>query len=168
MKNIDASLQELKTAINYTLAVYKYCIAQLPDEVAFTNGMVQIGQFEFQRFSQVEGYIVELGWAFFVRMEATLEAHINRLEIKGKDIADIVSKATCLTQSEKEGYAVARELRNILHHGDGDPQLLKSAPLKVEIIASHEPHILPFHIENFSVLFAKVGKLMSTHAQNAA
>ena len=98
-------------------------------------------------------------------MEAALEAHINRLEIKGKDIADIVAKATCLTESEKDGYAVARELRNILHHGDGNPQILKHTPQKVEFIESSEPHILPDHIQNFSVLFLKVGELMSAHAK---
>lgn len=168
MKNIDASMKKLKTALNWAFAVYRYCIAQLPDEAAFSEGMVRVGQFEFQRFSQVEGYIIELGWAFFVRMEAALEAHANRLGIEGKYIPNIVSDASCLTKSEKEAYTVARELRNILHHGDGDPSLLKNVPLKVEVIEAHEPHLLPSHIENFSVLFEKVGELMSAHARNAA
>ena len=55
MKNIDPTLVELKAATNYAFAVYKYCVAHLPDKTAFTDGPVRVGQFEFQQFSQVEG-----------------------------------------------------------------------------------------------------------------
>lgn len=168
MNNIEESSSELKAALNYALAVYKFCIAQLPEEVAFSGGSVRVGRFEFQSLSQRQGYEIELGWAFFVRMEAALEAHVNRLGIDGKNVPEIVSKSADLSPVEKTGYATARNLRNILHHGDGDPRLLKAKPREVKVTQGNEPHIFHRQIESFCTLFESVGNVISASAKNAA
>jgi hypothetical protein len=56
---------------------------------------------------------------------------------------------------------VAREIRNILHHGDGDASLLRNRPELVVTKAGHEPHLDVEHIERFVDLFRKAAQVLT-------
>jgi hypothetical protein len=60
-----------------------------------------------------------------------------------------------------EGLAALRELRNVLHHGDGDPSLLRRPPQHLKVEEGSEPHPMANHIENYYRLLVWVGKQLS-------
>ena len=165
----SSSLEELEKAVNYTHTTYHFFLDLLSRKDAFANGeRVCVGKFTFQESSQAHGMMVELGWAFFTRLEAALEAHVNRLSLAGKDVPKIVSESNELSSSEKEGYEIAREIRNILHHGDGDGALLKNKPKHVTSPDGQEPQMYPQDIDDFKALFLKVGRVLVPHAKDTA
>ncbi|MHC5544481.1 hypothetical protein ACYOEI_40140, partial [Singulisphaera rosea] len=74
------SQSRLETAVAHAMAAYQYAVSCLPTEPMFMHGRsVQIGEFEFRRYAQARSMLLELGWAFFVRIEAALEAHAGRI-----------------------------------------------------------------------------------------
>ena len=109
--------------------------------------------------------LVELGWAFFCRMDAALEALIGNLGIPGKDVLTRLSRCG-FSSEDLERYGEARELRHIIHHGDGDPALLRSAPAHVHVAPGKQPHLYPQHIERLYEVYLKAGNCLSrAHAR---
>ncbi len=121
--------------------------------------------FEFHKKSQITSIRVELGWAFYTRLEACLETLLHRLEIKltrNKSLLDLCSqKDVALSLTDKQGLNVYRELRNVLHHADGDPANYSRDLRHLKVEDGKEPRLHREHIENFYKLFRKVGTALA-------
>lgn len=163
MKNADSSLETFRKAVIFSWQVYCFYLSHLPNGTAFSGGgKIRCGSVEFENQTHLEGYKVELGWAFFVRIEAVLEAHINRLNIK--NVLNVIKNCPSLSQVDKNQYAAARELRNILHDGDGDHHLLRKPPERFNTSEVHEPSVLPEDMHAYAELFLKIAKVLDANA----
>ena len=150
---------EFDNSMAHVIAAYRFFVQTVPDEALFAAGRpVRIGTFEFERSSQAEAMIVELGWAFFARCEGCLEALWNRLGKSLKEVSKIIEDSGEFTPEELHAWRQARELRNIIHHGDGDATLLKNSPTIVVSREGHEPHLFPEHVEQFHSLFCRIAE----------
>lgn len=74
---------------------------------------------------------------------------------------DATEESGEFTAEELSGWRQARELRNIIHHGDGDATLLKNRPASVDVKQHCEPHLFPEHVEQFHSLFCKIAKCIA-------
>ncbi len=123
--------------LDHIYAAYRYCSACIPKEELFANGRsIRIGSTMFKRPIQALSMRVELGWAFFTRMDACLETLAHKLNIQsgGTGILEHLEKKGCpLSDHEKQGLSVYREIRNTLHHGDGNPGYLIKKPNHLKI-----------------------------------
>ncbi len=150
--------REFDKDIAHVIAAYRFFSRTLPTETLFSAGRsVRVGEFEFEKFSQSESMLVELGWAFFTRCVSCLEALIHRLGIQVSAASAIIETSGEFSREEIRGFEMARELRNILLHGDGDWTLLKNEPKQVRPSEGSESHLFPERIERFHSLFRKVG-----------
>lgn len=88
---------------------------------------------------------IEMGWAFFVRYEACLEAFIKEQGIyltKQRNLEDWMrEKCIAVPDHLKEGLQVYRKVRNWLHHRDGQND------------DGTEIHLLSRHMDQFYELF---------------
>ena len=129
--------EQFELAIAHSIAAYHFAIDCIPTEARFTSGeSVREGRFEFKTAAQAESIVIELGWAFFARVEAALEAYAARLGFRNnKGDVDIQAVRNVLRSNEEllHGYNVARRIRNTLHHGDGDPSLLRNSPKHLKV-----------------------------------
>lgn len=114
----------------------------------------QVSDVRFEKNSQIDSMIIELGWAFFVRMEAPLEVLIKKLD--AKKVNDLLG-VDKFNSDERNGLDLYREIRNTLHHGDGDPALLRKQPCHLRVEWGKEPHLMYEHMKNFYELFKKIG-----------
>jgi len=115
---------------------------------------------EFERYEQALAMLVELGWALFCRMDACLEALAIRVGVKPKNILDRLAASGEFSASDFDALRTARELRNVLHHGDGDWTLLRNIPTAVQTAPDKQPHLYPEHVEKFYLLFRKAGNTL--------
>ncbi|HVV48883.1 MAG TPA: hypothetical protein VHO06_04430 [Polyangia bacterium] len=159
--NANDAKRDFDQSIEHVIASYRFFLQAIPTEAMFASGSVHVGQFSFSRYSQAEAMVVELGWAFFIRLEGCLEALVHRLGIKGADVPGKITAAGELSADELRGYQAARDLRNIYHHGDGDWTLLSKVPTEVRPAADSEPHLLPEHLERFYALFKKIAQSLT-------
>ncbi len=151
--------------LEHAVVAYRYSCHAIPNDQCFVNGRTcQVGGFVFQNEGQARSMKVELGWAFFLRLEANLEAFVARLGLPVKGpygiLDHLVTSGVEITDDYRNGLREYRELRNILHHVDGDPSLLRKAPEFVLISQQHEPHLLERHIERFYELFRWLGGVL--------
>lgn len=111
---------------------------------------------------------VELGWAFFTRMEACLETLASHMKIpSGSGILRHLEARRCdFSDHEQVGLKLYREIRNTLHHGDGDTSYLRTPPKVLRIEPEREPHLLEEHMESYYRLFKKVGQYMVESGQS--
>lgn len=146
-------------------AAYRYCVSCIPNDELFVNDKpVRVGRTLFEKRSQVLSMRVELGWAFFTRMDACLETLAHELKIKSGEtgILEYLEKNGCiLSDHEKKGLSVYREIRNTLHHGDGDPEYLNKPPTTLTVDNGNEPHLFEEQMNMFYELFKKVGELLT-------
>ncbi len=162
MTNPRDARRTFDQAVDHIQAAYRFFVACLPRQERFTQGRpVRIGRFEFQELSQAESMEVELGWAFFTRLEGAYEALTLRLGLTPKTAGDKLRDSGKFTEAELEGLVVARELRNILHHGDGDASLLKNQPTKVAQEQGREPQLRQEHMDQFVKLFKKAADVLT-------
>lgn len=152
--------------LDHIYAAYSYCASCIPNEELLANGgSIQIGSTTFNKPSQALSMRVELGWAFFTRMDACLEALAHELKVPsgGTGILAHLEKNGCsLSDHEKQGLSVYREIRNTLHHGDGNPDYLSKKPKYLKIDKGGEPHILEEHMRTFYELFKMVGDCLTS------
>lgn len=160
MKN---NTQVFLNALEHIIVAYVYCESCIPADELFANGQtVKVGATLFSRQDQAFSMRVELGWAFFTRMEACLESLIHDLKIpisKKMSLLDYLKERGCpLSPKQEEGLKVYREIRNTLHHADGQPSKLKrTKPVHLTISEGNEVHVLRDQIRLFYELFKYVG-----------
>jgi hypothetical protein len=146
-------------AVSHTYMAYRFFRTCVPRSDA--RFPLRIGNFEFLRPSQAESMAVELGWAFFTRLEAAFEALTLRLDLDAKSAVDRLRWSGNFSEEELRGLSCARELRNILHHGDGDASLLRNQPREVKPEVGHEPHLDEDHMDRFVALFRKAADVLT-------
>lgn len=152
---------EFDRSIGNVIISYRFFSRTLPPEALFkSHSPVRINGTEFERYEQALAMLVELGWASFCRMDACLEALINRVGITPRNLYDYLKASGEFSDKDIDDLRTARELRNIFHHGDGDGALLKNAPKTVRLSPEKQPHLYPEHIENFYSLFNKAGRVL--------
>lgn len=91
-------------------------------------------------------------------MEASLEVLIHKFEAKSVwKLLEKESIANKFDDNEQEGLCIYREIRNTLHHGAGDPTLIRNKPEHLKVEKGMGPQVLYEHMCNFYELFKKIG-----------
>ena len=146
-------------------AAYRYFASCIPQDELFVNEKaVCVGKTLFEKRSQALSMRVELGWAFFTRMVACLETLAHELKITsgGTGILEYLEKNGCiLSDHEKKALSVYREIRNTLHHGDGNSEYLSKRPSILVVDSGKEPHLFEEQMSMFYELFKKVGEFLT-------
>lgn len=161
------SLDQFKNRLAHAYVAYRYAVGAVPPESAFQNGPIQVGTFLFRSAADATSMRVELGWAFFVRMDAVLEYFLEASgqRTSGTALFDALSKGGELSADELEGAKRYRDLRNALHHDDGQPDPTKRKTLTVT--PGNEPHLLPEHMAEWNALFLRIAEVVSTRSSHS-
>jgi hypothetical protein len=150
-------MSPLQKNLDHSRAAYRFAVQSLPSKLP-----TSINGFHFEKRSQVESMVIELGWAFFCRYEACLEAYLKSKDVKlSKTVSllDWLQKQDFkISDDQSKGLSLYREIRNKLHHEDG--AALNGAE-------DEEIHLLPEHMEDFYNLFAWCGKKVEEWANNS-
>ncbi len=149
----------LQYNLDHSRAAYRFAVQAIPSELpAFIHG------FQFVKQSQIDSMVIELGWAFFCRYEACVEAY---LKSKGVNLSKKVSlldwlkeQNVCIPNHYAEGLSLYRKIRNKLHHEDGAARCVNGKE-------DEEIHLLPEHMENFYNLFVWCGKEVEKCVNNS-
>ncbi len=154
--------------LDHIYITYRHLIQFIPSEKDFGADAppLDVGRTKFENYNQARSMLVEMGWAFFTRMEACLEAflHKNKIHLtQKKELLDYLEKDLniSLNNDQKNGLRRYRELRNCLHHGDGDASLLNRKPQFLDKTGNTEPHLFENHVRNYYELFSNVGQLIT-------
>jgi hypothetical protein len=167
MSDYNSLKMQYLNNLEHAHVAYRYLYSQIPKDNQFANGKeVVIGNFQFRKVGDAESMQIELGWAFFTRLEAVLEAFTIKLGIKEKgkslDILDYLKRHNVTIPSDFDrGLKEYREIRNTLHHGDGDVSLLNKPAKYIKIPDGEEIHLTPDHIKNFYELLKWLGDVLS-------
>lgn len=156
--------------LSHAWVAYAFFEEQIPRGVVLPH---RAGSIEFQRESQIRSVEVELGWAFFTRLEACLETHLHRIKVdaRGNDglVNALEARGVPIPDDYRKGLTAYRAIRNALHHGDGDPRLIRNpGPLADGIDHGNEVHLLRDQVKAFYDLFRWVAEQLdapSTMAQ---
>ena len=157
-------LDDFENRLGHARAAYRYFAASLPPEAAFNVGAVRVGDFECAKKSQRESMLIELGWAFFVRFDAVLEVFLIEcsVQVGGQKLFEWAKASGKFSEHELRGIEQYRDLRNTLHHDDGQPDPNRRKTLDVS--EQHEPQFLEGHMEDWANLFLKIGRVASGNA----
>lgn len=148
-------MTDLEHNLKHSRAAYLFAIRCLPAPNALASGPIVVNGIEFAHESQITSVLIELGWAFFCRYEACLEAFLKRSNV---DLSQgltrwLASKSIDIPRELRQGIKVYRRIRNQLHHEDG-------APMNGE--RDQEIHILPDHMETYFDLFVWIGNQVAS------
>lgn len=154
--------QTFEDAVDHIHVAYRFFAACVPRPEQFASGSsVRIGRFEFQEPSQAESMRIELAWAFFTRLDAAFEALTHRLDLTPSAVSERLRESGEFSDEDLLGFKIARELRNIFHHGDGDATLLRNQATEVRPGPGHEPHLNEPHMEQFVALFRRAAEVLT-------
>ena len=151
------SIEDFKNKLAHSRAAYLFAVRNLPDPSGLVRGAINANGFRFEKRSEIESMLIELGWAFFCRYEACLEAFLKRSQVKLSKkctLSDwLIQNNVSVPENLKEGLDVYRRIRNKLHHEDGasldgDPE--------------SEINLMPEHMNNFYELFIWCGSQVKT------
>ena len=156
---------DFQNRLQHAIMAYRYFDSAIPEEAMFVNGKeVKVGNILFRKAVDAFSMRIALGWAFFVRLEAILEAFVMGVGIKLSQEYSLfdylVTHHIEFTEDQANGLRLCRELRNTLHHGDGDPSLPRSKPSFLHVDPGNEPQLLKEHIERFYALFTWLGEVL--------
>lgn len=148
--------QESRQNLLYAINCYRFFWEALHSETA----RKAVGTFKFENQQQIDNYEIELSWAFFCRIEAVLENFIHEIDAENKvrgGIENLIGadRMQNFSEDEKNGLRFYREIRNVLHHGDGSPDSVRNIKY-LEISKGNEVHLQAEQIDNFGRLFEKV------------
>lgn len=149
-------VNESRKNLQYAYNCYRFFLETLHNESARNA----VTGFHFQNQQQIENYEIELSWAFFCRMEAVLEHFIHEIDTENlvcRGIENLLGqeRMKAFNDQEKKGLQLYREIRNVLHHGDGSPASVRNiSHLQIEI--GEEVQLRATQIANFGRLFDKV------------
>ena len=151
------TFDDFKNRLAHSYVAYRYAVAGVPAAPLFARGPVHVGGFHFENEGHATSMLVELGWAFFVRLEAVLE---NFCSACGQGVARDALIASMeasgkFSNHELEGLAQYRDLRNSLHHDDGQPDPKRK---NLAVSPGNELRLLPSELQVWHDLFLKVGE----------
>jgi hypothetical protein len=142
--------QGFESKLSHSRSAYLFSVNSLPDPDPDQKLPFTLNGFVFDKKSQINSMIIELGWAFFCRYEGCLEAHIKTSGLKfnkNYNVKNWMDENSIQIPSHfTGGLEVYRNIRNKLHHEDGAG------------CDDTEIHLLPEHMENFYNLFIWIGK----------
>ena len=100
--------------LQHTIIAFRYLTSAIPEDAMFVGDrQVAVGRFVFRKQADALSMRVELGWAFFVRLEAALEAFISQLGIglsRNNSLIDhLVQHGVAFTKDQAEGLQIYRE-----------------------------------------------------------
>lgn len=165
MSSLDDLEEQFRNALGFSDHVYSLMCSLLPSQDELSFGEIKISGYPFQDEHQLNAHKNELGWAFFCRIEATLEAFLERLQCDKKKAIDLLNKSSEVSQDEKDLFKAALELRNVLLHGDGDQRLLRKSLQHLRITDDTEPQITFTDMKCYAELFIKVGSIIRSSLQ---
>lgn len=152
-------MSPLQKNLEHSRAAYTFALRSLPSSKS--EFPLECNDIQFDKPSQIESMVVELGWAFFCRYEACLEAYIKGKGIKlSKNLSLydwLVNQKIDVPLQLQEGLLLYRKIRNKLHHEDG---------AALEGSRDEEIHLFPDHMENFYDLFVWCGEQIETSTSN--
>ena len=116
-----------------------------------------VGNLQFQKSSDLDSVIIELGWAFMPRFYTILEQYHVALNCKNfsEFMNDYKNK---MSSDDVDGLIKLTKLRNIIMHGDGNENNVRGHN-KLGTPSDMEPHIMPEHINKFYQLLLRVFEL---------
>ena len=163
-KNIRDIQNEYLHNLEYTYTTYLYFLESIPTPQLFIGkGKLTVGKFTFREESEASSIRIELGWAFYCRFEAVLEVFITQLNIKPYPsyIQDRLNKSGVKISADHVNCLnLYREIRNTLHHGDGDASLLREPPQYLKYEEGCELHLLPDHIKKYYDFLKWLGRVL--------
>ena len=149
---------QLDIAINYLEESYAFfsesihSVDRSTRSHRFSNSTID---FDIKR---LDGYMIELGHAFFVRLEGAIEAAVHRSEIRGTDLVPYLKESGEWSDFEVAGLESMRSLRNILHHADGDPDSYQRKTPGYVHETGKRPQFFPEHMASWFTLARKIAK----------
>ena len=107
------TFDDFKNRLAHSYVAYRYAVAGVPAAPLFARGPVHVGGFHFENEGHATSMLVELGWAFFVRLDAVLE---NFCCACGQGVAGDALKASMeasgkFSNHELKGLARYRDIR---------------------------------------------------------
>ena len=144
-------LDEYLSGIDWLEASYEWFQGSLPQEADFGDELPSTGEVTISDFRTAQGFQIELGHAYLVRLQAQIEGFAKALgwqtSGKGVNATNIFRElgARLSSDGEKEGLSGLRELRNEFGHN-----------------LSSEKHVLPTHMRNYFQLARKLGPIVLT------
>ncbi len=153
-------MSQLRKNLVHSKAAYLFALHAIPSKK--TAFPCDRHGFRFEKPSQIQSMIIELGWAFFCRYEASLEAYLKDKGVflsKKLSLADWLKKQDIEIPSPYEaGLSCYRQIRNQLHHKDG---------AALNGMEDKEIHLLPDIMEKFYELFVWLGEQIEIWANKA-
>lgn len=148
---------DIEADMEHSRAAYRFAMASLPDPNDLQAGEIDARGFRFTKSSQIKSMAIELGWAFFCRYEACLEAFIKEQGLgltKQKTLeAWMVEKEIKIPEHLKGGLQEYRRVRNWLHHRDGQND------------NGTEIHLFIEHMEQFYELFVWIAAAVAAKSE---
>lgn len=114
---------DIEQDLEHSRAAYIFSLNSLPDPRCLKTGRIDANGFAFTKPSEIQSMVIELGWAFFCRYEACLEAYIKEQGVtlsKKKTLENWMDeKGVSIPDEYRAGIRQYRKVRNWLHHRDG-------------------------------------------------
>jgi len=146
----------IKRELEHSRAAYLFSINSLPDPKTLRSGPQIVNGFKFEKENQVKSMLIQLGWAFYCRYEACLEAFISEHKIGLRKKYTLEDWMDDNGVNIPDDYTIIlkkyRDIRNDLHHRDGQNS------------DGSEIHLLPEHMENFYRLFIWIASVIGKRA----
>ena len=157
------TFEDFKNRLAHAYVAYRYFAQSLPPQAALNVGTVRVGQFEFSKSSQLESMIGRARLAFFVRFDAVLEAFLETCSVTtgGQKLFERMEATKKFTEHELEGLRQYRDLRNSLHHDDGQPTAKRKF---LSVSEGREPQFDVAHMGAWQELFLKIGRVAADGA----
>ncbi|MBI1384740.1 MAG: hypothetical protein GC150_07515 [Rhizobiales bacterium] len=147
--------RDLEKELEHARVAYLFSMRALPDPATLINGPVTVNGIEFRTKDQVKSVAIELGWAFYCRYEACLEAFIkeHKVPLSRKYNLEMwmSDSGIQIPDAHLPGLTEYRRLRNILHHDDGRTG------------SRTEVHLFPEHMARFYDLFIWIASAIAAN-----
>ena len=144
---------DLEKDLEHSRVAYIFALRSLPDPGRLQNGTIEANGFTFTKPSQIQSMVIELGWAFYCRYEACLEAFIKEQGVqltKKKTLEDWMDEiGVVVPDGYKDGFRVYRKVRGWLHHRDCQNE------------DGTEIHLYPEHMDQFYNLFVWIASAVA-------
>lgn len=154
-------MTELQHNLSHSRAAYRFAISHLPPPPGGPWPMT-VGNFTFEKPSQIHSMQQEYGWAFFVRYEGCVEFFLKKSGVKlskSCSLKDWLCKHNVdIPARFEKDLEVYRRVRNSLHHDDGAPPEGDSSP---------EIDLPPPRMEEFYELFVWIGEAVQGVASSS-
>ena len=146
---------DLEQGLEHLRASYIFALRSLPDPERLQNGNIEANGFTFTKPFQIQSKRIELGWAFYYRYKACLEAFIKQqgVQLTRKKTLEawMNENGIDVPDGYKDGFKQYRKVRSLLHHRDGQNE------------DGTEVHLHPDHMDQFYHLFVWIASAVAAN-----